>query len=102
MLKRKPIKLLLAALMLLVVPLALTGCTLPSGWLGATTATNSKDTGYFKKVIVTYNNKRDTYQNVKVYPYNNGGDDSTGGKLEIRAHNRVIVLPDDAQVELYK
>lgn len=81
----------------------LSGCTMP-GWFNSfNTNTNAVDTGYFSKVVVTYGNKdKAIYQNVKVFPYNNGGDDSTGGKLEIRKTNKVIVLPDDAQVELFK
>lgn len=81
----------------------LSGCTLPSWLNNVSTTTNDADTGKFDKVVVTYNdNHTKTFNRVEVYPYNNGGEDSTGGRVEIRQGKHVTVLPNDAQVELFK
>lgn len=90
-------------LLVSIVAVMLSGCTMPEWFNNARTTTNAVDTGNFDKVIVTYTDKKiETYKNVKVYPYNNGGTDSTGGKVEIRQGSKVIILPDDAKIELQK
>lgn len=89
-------------LVLLVMPLLLSGCTLNQGWMSFSTTTNSADTGEFSKVTVINNKKKSVYYNAKVYPYNNGGDDSTGGRLEVRHDGVVTVVPNNAQVDLEK
>ena len=83
--------------------LSLSGCTMNSKAMSAFSTTNDADTGKFTSAKVTYENGNvKTFSNVKVYPYNNGGDDSTGGRLEIRKGNTVYVMPNNAQVELRK
>ncbi|MBG0736900.1 hypothetical protein [Lactobacillus crispatus] len=86
-----------------IIAVMLSGCTMPGWWNSAMTNTNGIDTGHFKEVVVIYSDKSSkTYSDVSVYPYNNGGNDSTGEKIEIRQRGKVIVLPNDAQVELRK
>lgn len=83
--------------------LTLSGCTLNSKFMSFSSTTNSADTGHFSTVKVTYQNgKTRTFDDVTVYPYNNGGDDSTGGRVEIRDGGSVFVMPNNAQLELVK
>lgn len=83
--------------------LSLTGCTMNSKAMSTFSTTNDADTGRFTSAKVTYENgSSKVFKNVEVYPYNNGGDDSTGGRLEIRKGNTVYVMPNNAQVELRK
>lgn len=94
---------LLVLPLVLLTGLTLSGCTLNSDFMSFSSTTNSADTGHFEVAKVTYESgKVKAYKNVKVYPYNNGGDDSTGGRVEIRKGNKVIVLPNNAQLELIK
>lgn len=89
------------ACVLSLTALLLGGCTFNEHYMGFVSSTNGADTGKFKTANVTYENgKQKVFHNVKAYPYNNGGQDSTGGKIELRKGNSVYVLPDDAQVEL--
>lgn len=94
---------LLVAPILGVLLFSLSGCTMNSRALSAFSTTNSADTGKFKSAKITYENG-DTkcFSNVEVYPYNNGGDDSTGGRLEIRKDKSVYVIPNNAQIDLKK
>ena len=83
--------------------LSLTGCTMNSKTMSTFSTTNDADTGKFTSAKVTYENgSSKVFKNVEVYPYNNGGDDSTGGRLEIRKGNTVYVMPNNAQVDLRK
>lgn len=98
--KRKKISLFVVSGLLL---LPLGGCTLNSDTLSTFHTTNSADTGKFKAVKVTYENGDvETFSDVEVFPYNNGGDDSTGGRLEVRKGKTVYVMPNNALVELRK
>ena len=36
------------------------------------------------------------------YPYNNGGNDSIIGRIEIRDNGSVFVMPNNVQLELIK
>lgn len=84
-------------------PLFLSGCNMNQEYMSVTSTTNSTDTGKFKTVTVTNDRDQKTvYRNVTVYPYNNGGDDSTGGRLEVRHNGTVTVVPNNAQVDLQK
>ncbi|WP_278843811.1 hypothetical protein [Limosilactobacillus vaginalis] len=96
-------KRVLAISSLALIPLFLSGCNMNQKYMSATTATNSADTGKFKTVTVTNDRDQKTvYHNVTVYPYNNGGNDSTGGRLEVRHNGTVTVVPNNAQVDLRK
>ncbi len=96
-------KRLLAVSSLALIPLFLSGCNINSKYMSAFSSTNSADTGDFKTVTVTNDRDQKTvYHDVTVYPYNNGGDDSTGGRLEVRHNGTVTVIPNNAQVDLKK
>lgn len=101
--KRKTINKVIALTVLLLVPVTLSGCTMPSWWQSWKASSNSADTGKFEKVtVIEPDHTKVIYHNAYVFPYNNGGDDSTGGKLEVRHQGIVSVLPDDAEVQLQK
>jgi hypothetical protein len=88
---------------LALIPLFLSGCNMNQRFMSATSNTNSTDTGKFETVTVTNDRGQKTvYHDVTIYPYNNGGDDSTGGRLEVRHGGTVTVVPNNAQVDLRK
>lgn len=96
-------KRVLAISSLALIPLFLSGCNMNQKYMSAKSVTNSADTGKFKTVTVTNDRDQKTvYHDVTVYPYNNGGDDSTGGRLEVRHSGTVTVVPNNAQVDLRK